>query len=143
MPYGALVTGQSLQNQHDSLSNPPGEEHRCKAMSLFAMAPWRSRPCPGRPRTEPRARQLGNRGQPLQALHSKSKCQTMEFDPIYETIFFASCCPLLSHAEVARRGLRCSSKAGHCGAQKNGKNPTAEVQPSRQEKLQRNQPQSL
>lgn len=38
----------------------------------------------------------------------------MEFDPIFETIFSASCCPLLSHAEVARGGLRSRSKAGHC-----------------------------
>lgn len=62
MPYGALVTGQSLQNQHDSLSNPLGEEHRCKAMSLFGMAPWRARPCPGRPGPSPEPASWGTAG---------------------------------------------------------------------------------
>lgn len=48
MPYGALVTGQSLRKQHDSLSNPLGEAQPCKAIFLLAMALRSASPCRGR-----------------------------------------------------------------------------------------------
>ena len=44
MPSGALVTGQSLRNQHDSLS----EAQPCEATFLLAMALQRASPCRGR-----------------------------------------------------------------------------------------------
>lgn len=50
----------------------------------------------------------------LQQLHPQSKCQKVELDPLYETIFFVSCCPLLSQARAARGGA-CRAGGAACG----------------------------
>lgn len=99
------------------------------------MALWRASSCRGRYEVQ---HDLGSRqrngGRFLQPLYPKSEYQKMELDPIYETISFVSCCPLLSQAGEARRGLRAAElrswrsrmrpgatrKAGHSEARKSG-----------------------
>lgn len=66
-----------------------------------------------RPARHPRQ---GNRrvngGQVLAGTVAEEQVSESEFDPIYETVFSVSCCPLLSQARAARRELRGAEPQG-------------------------------
>lgn len=112
MPYGALVTGQSLQNQYDSLSDPLGEARPCLPAGYGPVTGITPAPSPlpaCRLATWGRQR---DRAQVLQLLCPERKCQKVELDPIYKIIFFVSCCPLLSQTLAAPRELPAAELQG-------------------------------